>query len=678
MPQLAPVDIRHVENLRREGKYQEALEVINKIEKRGTLTPNDQLSVLISKGKILTMYQRFAETIRVGKLTYRLSESLGKTNEMVTSLFFKSSCLFLGRLDKGLKYLFEAEKLLNSLSDISASYLNRQKMNILFRKAWVYFMKGDADDALEIALECLELQENFGRKAETAYTLQLLGNICRMKGEIKLSFDYASKSLTIFEEINDQMGRSASLVALGLTSFANGNLNQAIKYFKENISSKIVSIGVKIDCLMGIGGVYQTRGELDKALKHYNNGIALSEKGNFSNRFVTFQLNIGSIYILKGEYELAIEYLKLSLSLAEKMNYEGLIANSLIALGIVYIQLDALEEVKKYLDRLKEPEIQMKTDAINDSYLLLKVMFLIKKGGTLNRGEAHTLLKQISSNITHPLLNTLALIYLCEFYLEELILFEDIEVLKEINPLIERLYKVSEEQHLYYNLAEAKLLQAKVALIQMDFEEAQRLLTQAQRVAEMYGIEFTAQKISDEHDNYLEKLSEWKSLQERGAPISERLKLASVDGVIERLEGKRAVEPPEIVEEEPIVLLIMDKSGISYFNYAFIKEWDSDWIFSSFMSAFDTFSSALFSESIDRIRIGENIILVNPIESFLVCYVIKGQSYLGLQKLNRFSDAIKNNSEIWESLTKAVQTGEELDLNNPDALGEVVREIFIQ
>ena len=94
------------------------------------------------------------------------------------------------------------------------------------------------------------------------------------------------------------------------------------------------------------------------------------------------------------------------------------------------------------------------------------------------------------------------------------------------------------------------------------------------------------------------------------------------------------------------------------------------------MSAFDTFSSEVFSESIDRIIIGENLILINPVESFLICYVIKGQSYPGLQKLNRFSKAIKNNAEIWESLNKAVQTGEELGLNNPPSLGELVSEIF--
>ncbi|MHA2129755.1 MAG: hypothetical protein ACW99L_07270 [Promethearchaeota archaeon] len=132
-----------------------------------------------------------------------------------------------------------------------------------------------------------------------------------------------------------------------------------------------------------------------------------------------------------------------------------------------------------------------------------------------------------------------------------------------------------------------------------------------------------------------------------------------------------------MLEEEPIVLLIIGKSGISYFNYSFKENWDFDWLFSSFMSAFETFSSAVFSESIDRIKIGENLILINPIESFLVCYVIKGQSYLGLQKLNRFSKAIKDNTDIWETLNRAVKTGEVLELDNPRSLRVVINEIFV-
>ncbi|MFW9825585.1 MAG: serine/threonine-protein kinase, partial [Candidatus Thorarchaeota archaeon] len=100
------------------------------------------------------------------------------------------------------------------------------------------------------------------------------------------------------------------------------------------------------------------------------------------------------------------------------------------------------------------------------------------------------------------------------------------------------------------------------------------------------------------------------------------------------------------------------------------------WLFTSFMSALSTLSSEIFSESIDRIQIGENTILINPVESFLVCFVIRGQSYLGIQKLNYFTESIRRDPEIWESLNMAIQTGEELDIIYFPSLLALINEIF--
>ncbi|MHA2282282.1 MAG: tetratricopeptide repeat protein [Promethearchaeota archaeon] len=677
MPESVPKDLRYAENLRREGKFQEALKIINDIEKKGPLTPRDQLTLLISKGKILIMYQRYGETASVGKAAYRLSQTLGKKNEIITSLLFKSSCLFLGQYDKALEYLFEAEKLLNSLSDVSPSYLTRQKKNILFRKSWAYIFKGEVNQALDEALECLELQEKYGFTGDIAHTLQVIGNAYMGKGDYDLALDYASRSLKKFEETGDHVGVGTVLNLLGSIYFWEGDYNQALNYYKQSLSIKTISNRVKADNLHLLGQVYFNRGEIDKALKYFKRGIDLTENENIYDLFINFQIAIGTVYVLKGEYDLALEFLEPSLSLAEKINDAVGIANSLIYLGTVYYEKNAIEQSQRILEKIEKLSTQWGTKLYSNIYLLAKARFLIKTGGSRDRVEAEKLLKQVYTEETQPTVNANALIYLCEFYLEELTLFENTEVLRELNPLVEQLYTLSEDQRMYGTLAEAKLLQAKVALIQLNFEDTQRLLTQAQRVAELYGLNRLAQKISSEHDNYLEKLSDWKNLKEREAPISERLKLASVDDVLERLQGKREIKPPELVEEEPIVLLIIDKTGISYFNHSFIENWDFEWLFSSFMSAFETFSSEVFSESIDRIKIGENLILINPIESFLVCYVIKGQSYPGLQKLNRFSEAIKNNTEIWESLNRAVKTGEALELDKPQSLGNVVNEIFI-
>lgn len=121
----------------------------------------------------------------------------------------------------------------------------------------------------------------------------------------------------------------------------------------------------------------------------------------------------------------------------------------------------------------------------------------------------------------------------------------------------------------------------------------------------------------------------------------------------------------------------MDKSGTAYFTHSYIGDWDFDDLFSSFMSAFNTFTGEIFSKSIDRVKVGDNTILINPVESFLACYVIKGQSYPAQQKLTRFSNTIKATTEIWESLNKAAKISEMLELDNPPSMGNIVNEIFI-
>jgi hypothetical protein len=88
-----------------------------------------------------------------------------------------------------------------------------------------------------------------------------------------------------------------------------------------------------------------------------------------------------------------------------------------------------------------------------------------------------------------------------------------------------------------------------------------------------------------------------------------------------------------------------------------------------------TFSSEIFSKSIDRIRIGENTILINPVELFLARYVIKGQSYPALRKLTRFTEAIRKNTEIWQTLEKSAKTSKMLELKKPPLLKTVIDEI---
>jgi hypothetical protein len=253
----------------------------------------------------------------------------------------------------------------------------------------------------------------------------------------------------------------------------------------------------------------------------------------------------------------------------------------------------------------------------------------------------------------------------------------DLGIIDEIKPYISILREFGEEYESYLFLTEVKIFQAKLALIEMNFDETRMLLTEAQRIAETHELQFFAQIISNNHDRLLEQKDLLEQLKGTKAPISERLKLASFDGVLARMKGRHSTEPPELINEDPVLLLIIEKGGSLVFSKTFSKDLtvESDLI-SNFLSAFESFGDELFSERLDRIKYGENTILMKSLENFSICYLFKGQSYLAQKKLTRFSEKIQEEALIWQTLKKVCKTNQILEIRDVPLLGSIISKIF--
>jgi hypothetical protein len=268
---------------------------------------------------------------------------------------------------------------------------------------------------------------------------------------------------------------------------------------------------------------------------------------------------------------------------------------------------------------------------------------------------------------------------MCELLLEELSMINSPEIIDEIDPLITQLLKIAEKQHSYSSLAEAKLLQAKLALILMNLEEAKQLLTETQRIAELHGLQLLARKISSEHDILLEQSKTWDSLKEKNAPMADRIDLASVDGVIDSLRGTSTIEPPELVNEQPTLLLILAEGGALLFSHSFVKDYSyEEDIIGGFLTAFTTFSEELFSKGLDRAKFGEDTILMESVEQFSVCYLFKGQTYPAIQKLSQFKVKIENSTPLLQTLEKLYKTSQVLELQDNPFLESLIEEIFVK
>ena len=210
---------------------------------------------------------------------------------------------------------------------------------------------------------------------------------------------------------------------------------------------------------------------------------------------------IGNIYQTKGDYDQAKEYQRRALILAEKTGSTFPIGLALGSLIVLIIYSDGpIEEAKEYNDRLKElAEQNPKNKDLNHRYLLGRAMILLTSSSRAqDRAEAELLLKQVvKDKISNPIVYIYAIIFLCNFLIEELKISNDLKVLDELNPLVNRLLDITEKTHSYLFQVTTKLIQSKLALIQIEFKKAKLFISQAQQIAEAYDLQMFAQRISN-------------------------------------------------------------------------------------------------------------------------------------------------------------------------------------
>ena len=661
-----------------QARFDEALDTINNFEKT-KITTKEHLSGLILKGKIYCYKEQYKKAVDTGKRVYQLSNQLGTPSRSIDALTLKAHIGYYGKVEEAFDCISEIETLQKTGSLESFPEFLSQKSDLLFIKSFLYHKRTDHSKAIELALQWLTQREKISENLDIALVYWHLGEIYLFKSEANIALDYAKRSLVLQQELGNQIGIAKCLYLVGLCHFTQGDFDETLNFLKQSLAISEISILTKLEAYHLLGAIYKEKGELNRTIRYYNRAFKIAEKEGYTEQIIINTYGIGAAYRMKGDLVQATTYLKRSLEISKEFDSQYGMYISIYYLILTNLDSNSLDQAKQYLTQLEQLTDQTESAVFKNVCLIAKALVLKVGSRIRNRTEAEFLLKHITDKeLETPILYRLAFVNLCELYLEELYITNNVEVLDELNPLINKIIKIAEKQNAYSWLAEANLLQAKLALIQMDFDKAKQLLTKSQRIAEFHGLNLLASKISSEHDNLLEHLNEWVDLQKLNAPMSERMKLASIDGVVDRMQGKRAVELQEITREEPILLLIIGKSGSPIFSTHFGEVFSvSDDLISSFLTAFNSFSTEIFSKGLDRAKFGENMILMQPVNPFTVCYLFKGQTFIAKQKLNKFTECIQSNDLILDTLNKYYRASRMIELRELPTLESLISEIFM-
>lgn len=171
-----------------------------------------------------------------------------------------------------------------------------------------------------------------------AGSLNNMGYVYNIKGEIPKALEYYHKSLKISEEIDDKEGVASSFNNIGMLHSSQGEISKALEYLqksfklREDIEDKE---GVAM-CLNNIGFIYNNQGDFLNAIEYYQKSVKISEEiGNYFGVANTLS-NIGFIYNKQGDFLNAIEHYQKSVKISEEIGYKKGVASTLMGIGFSY------------------------------------------------------------------------------------------------------------------------------------------------------------------------------------------------------------------------------------------------------------------------------------------------------------------------------------------------------
>ena len=511
-----PKELILVKQLIDDGKNDKAFQVMKSFEETGERTLNEIVFCHLLKCELLLQQGPYEDLVKIAEQTYKESLELGKSLFSVDALYYKTlGLIWLYKIEEASDTITQGEELLKTLPNKLSMDYKKRKARLVFVKGVsynkFYNQNGDVDIALEHFYQSLALQEEVGDKEEISLSLQgIIFNLGNLKGETDKALKYVERFLALVEK---KEFKNKYKIAYGLTN---------------------------------VQTVYSIRGDLDLSIKYYEQSLDVFKELNNQPQIAYGLSVLSNKYRMKGEFDRALEYGEQSLVLFNELEMLIDSAGAHASLIQLLINKNEIQGAKLHLDQIEQINNQLKEKKVNIWYLYNKALILKTSPRAKNRVEAEEILKELIEEEE----DEDALLELCDLLLVELRMTNDLEVLEEIESYITRLLDVSEKKSSFTLLAETYFLKAKLALLTLDVKKARRFLTQAQQIAERWGFNLLATKISNEHDRLVNQQSMWENLKDTEISLAERIKLAGLDEQMSQLLRKSSTFATQVREEE--------------------------------------------------------------------------------------------------------------------------------
>jgi len=663
------------------SNFLDCIDIVNKALKSKIINSNIELKIdfLLQQANAFGELARFDEENKtisdIEELIAKYEQTSEKIEEWSGHLHLLKGWYSINKtkFDEAYNHLqisLEIFKLRNDFDNLATTY------KFL---ASLYIRRGEFEKSLEYYQKNLEIREKTRNQLEIAYALSSIGMFYAVTRSTSEAISYFDRCLNIIEESEDnrQIGNIYNLY--GITYYYMGNLNKAFEFYERSLFY-LQQLGNKqliAFLLSNIGNVQKLRGNIDEALKAYLHCLEIFDEINSIQNIGAKLLDIGNIYLQKGDYKKSLVFLKKGVEYRRKTGSSLFIAGSLYNLIKYYSFVNNRTEAAEYLQELKDINANEESLLIDRQAKIAEALVLKMDNHSKSRVQAEEILTYVmNSDIIDIESYYDAIINLCELLVIELKLTGNQEVLKELNDIIEKLNKIAQEQDSFWLQAEIYWIKANLALLAWDINGAQKLLTEAQIIAEDKGFNHLARRVSHEFDKTLDQKELWEQLRENNASVIERLEVTRLDELLDNLK-QQIIDVSVLPAEQPVMFLIFTQSGQSIYHKNFLPERISTdkSLLSGFISSINVFFKEVFEStgSIERIKHHDLTILLKSVDSVLFCYVFRGQSYSAIKKVDRFiASLMVERKESWLDIIEQIDSPKLLSKENELIIDEVI------
>ncbi len=723
-----------IENCILHGKFHEALNSLNSIERRRVLSDNELLMKKLTKIYICIDKGDFKKGRSIADEMIKLSQEKNNILREIDGLIGKvENMLCLVLYNDALQLLKKAESILIKAQNISIKEFKRKKAYIIYLKGRICQDTHKINEGINYFKESLKIRKDINDRIGIIWTLLNLGILTVAIGEFQNAEKYITKSLNLAEEFNIEAAIIWSLIHLGWIKYhrreldllmvyaqkcllicksqnfkyslaycydlighyhlIKGNLNDALHNFEISLNLRLEE-GYRYSLpqsYYSIGEVYSQKGELRESLKYYHKIIdipLIDEKEFFTPVYLS---TMGKIYGELGDFPKAKKYLSSALDLFKKnkmltihfQNFTMSIAKTYHFLIVLSIRNNELENINNYLEDLHQiSQEHPNLKYISQIYKLDKAIILKISNRVKIRMKAANIFKKLSEEkiIDHEI-TIESMTNLCELLIYELELTGNEDILIEIKDISNKLLKIAEAQYLYNLMVEIYLFKAKISLLELDLNKVHDFLSKGQRIALNFDLKLLLKRISSEYDSLLVNKDKWEEMIKKQIPLQKRVNYSRYEFLFSsmvRTKIKKSIELPELPYYF-ITLSNIDGYCLYEKNLQEKLNIEGDFI-AGFISTINLFGKEAFSslDSINRIKHGDFFIILQSKENFLFGYVFKGQSYSAITKLDLFIKKLTEFNDIFKKLYYSLQSHLELSEETKISIDNLVNEIFIQ